>query len=37
MLGCEEGELRELLVDYSEGRGEVVRVDVVGEEAADVP
>jgi len=36
VFGGEGGELGELLVDEAEGRGEVLGVDVVGEEAADV-
>ena len=36
MFGSERGELRELLVDETEGGGEVVGVDVGCEETADV-
>lgn len=36
MLWREGGELRELFVDDTEGRCELIAVDVRGEEAADV-
>jgi len=36
VLGGQGGELGQLLVDEAEGGGEVLGVDVVGEEAADV-
>ena len=37
VLGSEGGELRKLLVHYAKRRREIIAVDVVGEEAADVP